>query len=84
MTVSVTYLTQENDIDYIRLDKQYTLSEAIGSLDRRCNSSVGSMLIKQLAEAQLLTSSETADLDVSSIYWAGYHLSQLLQDSEPR
>ena len=56
-----------------------TLSEAIGSLGTRCNSSSGnSILIKQLAGAQLLTSSETADPGVFSVYWTGYHLSQLL------
>ena len=53
------------------------LSEAIGSLGCRRNSSNGSVLIKQLAEAQLLTSSETADPGVFPVYWTGYHLSQL-------
>ncbi len=45
-----------------------TLSEAIGSLGCRRNSSSGSVSIKQLAEAQLLTSSETADPGVFSVY----------------
>ena len=38
-----------------------TLSEAIGSLGCRSNSSDGSVLINQLTESQLLTSFETVD-----------------------
>ncbi len=60
-----------------------TLSEAIGSLDWRCNCSSGSMLNRQQTEAQLLTGSKTADSGDFSIHWTGCHLSQLHLDSWP-
>ena len=59
---------------YTKPQGDASLSEAIGSLGSRRNSSVGSLLIKQLAEVYLLTSSDTGDPGVSS----EYHLSQLL------
>ena len=62
-------------------NRSSTLSQATSSLGCRRNSSSGSVLIKQLAEAQLLTSSETADPGVYSIDWTGHHLSQLLLDT---
>ncbi len=54
-----------------------TLSEAISSLGCRRNSSSGSMLIRQLTELQIMTSSrsvETAGISVNSV---GYHRSPL-------
>ncbi len=39
------------------------------------------MLIRQLTEAQLLTSVKTAASGVFSIHWTGWHLSQLHYDS---
>ncbi len=58
-----------------------TLSEAIGSLGWSCNSSSGSMLIRQLTEAQLLTGSKTAESGDFYIHWTGCHLSRLHLDS---
>ena len=63
------------------MDIYHALSEAISSLGCWLNSSDGSVLIKQLDEVQLLNGSKTANLGVSSVYWTGYHLSQLLWDS---
>ncbi len=54
-----------------------TLSEAIGSLGCRCNSSSGSVLIRQLTEVQLLTSFKTTRLGVFSVRSTGCHLIQL-------
>ncbi len=54
-----------------------TLSETISSLGCRRNSSSGSMFIRELTEAKLLTSVKTAASGVFSIHWTGCHLSQL-------
>ncbi len=58
-------------------ESPYALSEAISSLGCRRNSSSGSMLIRQLTEAQLLTSFKTATWGLFSVHWTGCHLSQL-------
>ncbi len=56
---------------------QHALSEAIGSLGCRRNSSDGSMLIRQLTELELLTCSRTEDSAGIPVHSAGYYLSPL-------
>ncbi len=52
----------------------HTLSEAIGSLGCRRNSSDGSMLIRQLTEPQLLTCSTTEESAGIPVHSAGYQV----------
>ncbi len=54
-----------------------TLSEAIGLLGCRRDSSNRSMLTRQLTEVKLLTGSKIANSGDFSVHWTGCHLSQL-------
>ncbi len=57
------------------------LSEAIGSLGCRGNSSLGSVLIRQLTELQLITSSRSVESAGISVNSAGWHWSPMSQCS---
>ncbi len=52
------------------LEKVETLSEAISSLGCKPNSSSGSMLIRQVTEAQLLTSVELNQVNTFPFYFS--------------